>query len=191
MGKKKKGAQVSGDLRKRAAAEAKTTMREVRTLKLREFIDMENPLDVDQLRAEAIELKSDDINDDFLQWYQDKTGAGTESLFGQAFNSHQFFELLLDIGAKNPETGNINLNVIISLFKEPFSTLPHMPAAWSGGQDEYQFLTSLLTEFLAQRGYIENFDDFLTLDEYIEQALDNDYSFFDNEPAVFSFSGRV
>lgn len=66
MSKKKKGSKFSGDPRKRAAAAAlKNQPKQERVLKLKDFIDMDNPEDVSGLRKVAIELKSDDINDDF------------------------------------------------------------------------------------------------------------------------------
>ncbi|EIZ7422482.1 hypothetical protein MNN73_003938, partial [Salmonella enterica] len=55
MSKKKKGSKFSGDPRKRAAAAAlKNQPKQERVLKLKDFIDMDNPEDVSGLRKVAI-----------------------------------------------------------------------------------------------------------------------------------------
>lgn len=190
MGKKKKaGAKVSGDPRKRAAAMMATgalkQSRQERVLKLKDFINMENPKDVAALRAAAIELKSDEINDDFLYWYKDKMGIDEESLFGLSFNSYPFFDVLLDKGEKNAVTGLVNIDEITTYLCDSANTPLGEPAEWD--EVTYSNIIGYLSEYLSQRGYIENFDDFKNIEVYKEKALEDEYHFFGNEPAIFSF----
>lgn len=51
----------------------------------------------------------------------------------------------------------------------------------------YSNIIGYLSEYLSQRGYIENFDDFKNIEVYKEKALEDEYHFFGNEPAIFSF----
>lgn len=186
MIKKKKGSKVSGDPRKRAAAAAlKNQPEQERVLKLKDFIDMENPKDVSGLREVAIEMKSDDINDDFLSWYKDKMGADDESLFGLSYHSFPFFDALLDKGEKDADTGMVNIDKIVAILRDPANTPPGKPAQWD--EQTYLNIIGFLSEYLSQRGYLENFDEFKNIGPYEEKALEEEYSFFGNQPAVFSF----
>lgn len=188
MSKKKKGSKFSGDPRKRAAAAAlKKQPERERVLKLKDFIDMDNPKDVSGLRKAAIELKSDDINDDFLSWYQDKMGVDTESLFALSYHSFPFFDALLDRGEKNSDTGEVNIDEITNSLRDPENTPPGSPAQWD--EVTYSNIMGFLYEYLSLRGYLENFDEFKNIESYKDKALEDEYSFYGNEPAVFSFPG--
>lgn len=186
MSKKKKGSKVSGDPRKRAAAAAlQTQLQQERVLKLKDFIDMNNPDDVAGLRSEAIDLKSEDITEDFLHWYQNETNIGDESMFGLSFLCMPFFDALLDKGEKDITTGAVNLDEIATYLRDPANTPSHMPATWD--EKAHLNLMSILNEFLELRGYLDNFDEFKNIESYKAKALEQEYSFFGNEPAVFSF----
>ncbi|EKT0033600.1 hypothetical protein QDE92_004726 [Salmonella enterica] len=189
MSKKKKAKKISGDPRKQAAALATIALKkqpnQERILKLKDFIDMENPKDVEGLRRVAIELKSEDICDDFLSWYQDKMGVDTESLFGLSFHSLPFFDALLDKGEKNSDTGEVNIDEITSYLRGSESTPPGKPAQWD--EVTYSNIMIFLSEYLSLRGYLENFDEFKDIASYKEKALEDEYSFYGNEPAIFSF----
>lgn len=190
MSKKKKGSKVSGDPRKRATAAAlKNQPKEERVLKLKDFIDMDNPKDVSGLRKVAIELKSDDINDDFLSWYQDKMEVDDGALFALSYHSFPFFDALLDKGEKDDDTGVVNIDKIVAFLRDPANTPPGEPARWD--EETYLNIIGFLSEYLSLRGFLENFDDFQNIESYKEKALEDEYSFYGNEPAVFSFPGEV
>lgn len=188
MSKKKKGNKVSGDPRKRAAAAAaalKNQPERERVLKLKDFIDMDNPQDVSGLRTVAIELKSDDINDDFLSWYKDKMEVDDESLFGLSYHSFPFFDALLDKGEKNADTGVVNIDKIVATLRDPANNSPAESARWD--EQTYLNIIGFLSEYLSLRGYLENFDEFKNIKSYEEKALEDEYTFYGNEPAIFSF----
>ncbi|MCQ8230412.1 hypothetical protein [Pantoea trifolii] len=187
--KKKSGKKVSGDPRKRSATAVKKTRvkktREERTLKLHEFIDMENPRDVKNLREEAIEEKSIDMAEMFWDWYGEKTGAYNASNSILSSSVLDFFDALFEFGKVDHDSGQLNYDDIISYLKDPANTLEHMEAKWDDLDEEY--LLSYLKEFLKVNGYLADLHGFLSLDAYIEKVLDFEYSFYDDEPAVFSY----
>lgn len=186
MSKKKKGSKVSGDPRKRAVAAAlKNQPERERVLKLKDFIDMDNPLDVSGLRTVAIELKSDDINDDFLSWFKDKMEVDDESLFGLSYHSFPFFDALLDKGEKDADTGVVNIDKIVATLRDPENNSPSESALWD--EQIYLNIIGFLSEYLSLRGYLENFDEFKNIKSYEEKALEDEYIFYGNEPAIFSF----
>lgn len=186
MSKKKKGSKFSGDPRKRAAAAAlKNQPKQERVLKLKDFIDMDNPEDVSGLRKVAIELKSDEINDDFLSWYQDKMEVDDGALFDLSYHSFPFFDALLDKGEKDDDTGVVNIDKIVAFLRDPTNTPLGEPARWD--EQTYLNIIGFLSEYLSLRGYFENFDEFKNIESYKEKALEDEYGFYGNEPAVFSF----
>lgn len=184
MSKKKKGSKISGDPRKRAAAALKNQQQQVRVLKVKEFIDMNNPDDVAGLRSEAIDLKSEDITEDFLHWYQSKTNIDDDSMFGLSFLCMPFFDALLETGEKDISTGVVNLDEIAAYLKDPANTPSHMPATWD--EQTHLHLMSVIKEFLEMRGYLDNFDEFRNIESYKEKVLEQVCRFYGDEPAVFS-----
>lgn len=147
--KKKSGKNASGDPRKHAAAAKKETRltktRVERTLKLHEFIDMENLRDVQNLREEAIEEKATDMGDEFWSWYIDKTGADAAEFNVITFQILYFFDALLEFGKAAPESGNLNFDDIVSYLKDPANADVHMETKWNDFIEKY--LLSYLKEF--------------------------------------------
>ncbi|SAX42162.1 Uncharacterised protein [Klebsiella pneumoniae] len=133
----------------------------------------------------AIELKSDDINDDFLSWYQDKMEVDDGALFDLSYHSFPFFDALLDKGEKDDDTGVVNIDKIVAFLRDPTNTPLGEPARWD--EQTYLNIIGFLSEYLSLRGYFENFDEFKNIESYKEKALEDEYSFYGNEPAVFSF----
>lgn len=187
--KKKSGKNLSGDPRKRAAnSVAKKRVKKtrvVRMLKLHEFIDMENPRDVENLRAEAIEEKSIDMGGAFYDWYLDKTGAEAVDFDVISILYLYFFDALLEFGKADPDSGQLNFDDIVAYLKDPANAPAHMGAKWNDNIEEY--LLSYLKEFLHVKGYLEDVPGLLNLDAYTEKALDFVYEFYDAEPAIFSY----
>ncbi|UGS48551.1 hypothetical protein JMT66_23705 (plasmid) [Kosakonia cowanii] len=189
MSKKKKGSKISGDPRKRAAAAAlKEQQLQVRVLKVREFIDMNNPDDIAGLQSEALDLKSEDITEDFLHWYQSKTNIDYESMSGLSFLCMPFFDALLETGEKDISTGVVNLDEIATYLKDPANTPSHMPAIWD--EQTHLHLMSVIKEFLELRGYLDDFDEFRNIEPYKEKVLEQVCRFYGDEPAVFSLPGN-
>lgn len=180
MKKKKGGYKVSGDPRKKLKKVVENPIK-VQSLKLKEFIDMNNPRDLNSLRLDAIELKSEDVCDDFLYWYQEKTGVETEVLFQLGFLLLPFFETLLDKGEMNSESGVIDYNSVIEILKaddKPNNIWRDLP--------EFKYLGYII-DYMSFKKYDVNFHDFKSLDFYKERMLEEKFEFFGDEEVRYSF----
>lgn len=79
----------------------------------------------------------------------------------------------------------VNIDKIVATLRDPANTPPGKPAQWD--EQTYLNIIGFLSEYLSLRGYLENFDEFKNIGPYEEKALEEEYSFFGNQPAVFSF----
>lgn len=125
---------------------------------------------------------------EFFDWYLDKTGAKSENVSGISFSTLPFFDALPDFGKTPSDIEQLNFDDIVTYLKDPSNTPAHMGPSWNDDAEKY--LLSFLKEFLQVKGYLDDVPGLLSLDAYKAKVLDFEYSFYDDEPAVFSFPDK-
>lgn len=142
---------------------------------------MNNPRDLNSLRLDAIEMKSEDICDDLLYWYQEKTGVKTDVLFQLGFLLLSFFEILLDKGEMNSDNGIVDYKSVMEILKDddkPNNIWRDLP--------EFKYLDYII-DYMSFKKYDVNFNDFKNLDFYKERMLEEKFEFFGDEEVRYSF----
>ncbi|WP_052767486.1 hypothetical protein [Klebsiella aerogenes] len=188
MGKKKKnGSHMSGDPHKRAALLAlKNQRNEIKTLKLKEFINMDNPLDVEALYEVARELKADELSDEFLNWHMSTYDSDFESSANSSLYALSFFDALLDLAKENDVTHELNIDRVVEYLIDSDRDNEMSLTHWTNSA--VTFLLPQLREFLKSHGYLENLTRLYDLDKCIAAALEQEYSFMGYEKVQFSIS---
>ncbi|WP_353614433.1 hypothetical protein [Mangrovibacter phragmitis] len=177
--KKKTGRRVSGDPRKRPALQCK------RVLKLREFIDMNNPREVAELRWMAVQLKTDETGGEFLLWYHRETGVSMEYLCELSYCTEYLFDSLFQADMVDPETGELALDALFSALLATPEAIPYITPVWFSPEVDRFF--SRVRQFMAEQGYLQHPGDLMDLSGYEQRVLDREYTFAPNEPVRFPY----
>ncbi|MEY8712299.1 hypothetical protein [Mangrovibacter phragmitis] len=180
MMKKKTGLRVSGDPRKRPALQCK------RVLKLREFIDMENPREVAELRWMAVQLKTDETGGEFLLWYHGETGVSMEYLCELSYCTEYLFDSLFQTDMVDPETGELALDAFFNDLLATPEAITYISPVWFSPEVDRFF--SRVRQFMAERGYLQHPGDLMDLSDYEQRVLDREYTFAPNEPVRFPYA---
>ncbi|WP_241647586.1 MULTISPECIES: hypothetical protein [Rosenbergiella] len=156
-----------------------------KTLRLKEFIKFDDRKDMSELRNEAIEMKAEKLTDEFFNsWEMYYDESEIKELTYDA-DPYYFFEAVLDIGEKNKFNG-LNIDDIVLYLEDESKTPAHLPSHWPKRIDN-KIKVEKYIEYLKNRGYMDDFDSFKNIDQYINEALDTEYDFFDNEEIKFSY----